>query len=86
MPRPSLQHVFHPENAAHYAQQIRTGLSHLLGHLDRVDGPARGVSPDQAAARVAAVDLDRPLADTDAALAEMSDLWLDDAIWFHEPT
>lgn len=86
MPRPSLQHVFHPDNAAHYAQQIRSGLRHLLGHLDRVDGPARGRTPEQAAARVAGVDLDTPLADTDAALAEISELWLDDAIWFHEPS
>lgn len=85
MPRPSLQHVFHPDHADHYADQIRAGLSHLLDHLGRVDGPSRGATPTEAAARVGGIDLDAPLADTDAVLTELSELWLDDAIWFHEP-
>ncbi|WP_269204033.1 pyridoxal phosphate-dependent decarboxylase family protein [Nocardioides sambongensis] len=85
MPRPPLHHVFHPENADHYEATVRTGLQHLLGHLDRVDGPSRGTTPAEAEARVAAVDLDTPLGDLDGVLAEMSHLWLDDAVWFHEP-
>ena len=32
-----------------------------------------------------AVDLDRPLGDTDAALDEVAKLYLDNAVWFHEP-
>ena len=63
---------------------IGTGLDHLLTHLKGVAGPATGLAPSQAAARVAAVDLARPLADVDAVLAEMSELWLNDTVWFHE--
>ncbi|TYL55096.1 aspartate aminotransferase family protein [Nocardioides sp. BGMRC 2183] len=81
-----MQHVFHPANADHYEATLTAGLQHLLGHLGRVTGPVRGTGPDEAAARVAAVDLDRPLGDLDQVLEEMSHLWLDDAVWFHEPT
>lgn len=47
--------------------------------------PLTGVSPREAARRVASVDLDAPLGAGPEALAELSRLWLDDAIWFHEP-
>ncbi len=80
-----LHHVFHPDHADHYADTLGAGLDHLLSHLKGVSGPATGLQPEEAEARVAAVDLDRPLAGIDAVLAEMSDLWLDDAVWFHEP-
>ncbi|MFJ9313708.1 pyridoxal phosphate-dependent decarboxylase family protein [Pimelobacter simplex] len=86
MPQLPLHHVFHPGHADHYAATLGEGLDHLLRHLKGVAGPATGASPDQAAARVAEVDLDRPLADTGAVLDEMSRLWLDDAVWFHEPS
>jgi len=79
-----LHHVFHPDHADHYAEAIGAGLDHLLRHLKGVAGPATGLQPDEASARVAAIDLDRPLAGVDAVLAEMSDVWLNDAVWFHE--
>ncbi len=85
MPQLPLHHLFHPAHADHYAQTIGTGLEHLLGRLRTVTGPATGARPEDAAARVAAVDLDRPLDDLGDVLAEMSRLWLDDAVWFHEP-
>lgn len=31
------------------------------------------------------VDLDRPLHDLDAALVELDEVWLRDAVWFHDP-
>lgn len=86
MSRPPVHHVFHPDHADHYAGAIGAGLEHLLGHLRRVDGPATGTSPEEAAARVAAVDLDSPLGGVEEVLAEMSRLWLEDAVWFHEPS
>ncbi|WP_183094843.1 pyridoxal phosphate-dependent decarboxylase family protein [Nocardioides stalactiti] len=83
---PPLHHVFHPANADHYASTVRAGLEHLVRTLGGVAGPATGRSVAGAAARVTAVDLDVPLGDTGAALAELSQVWLDDAVWFHEPT
>ncbi len=86
MSQPPLHHVFHPANADHYAATMGAGLEHLLAALRSVTGPSTGTPAPEAAARVAAVDLDVPLADTGEALAELSRVWLDDAIWFHEPT
>ena len=83
---PPLHHLFHPANADHYAATIDAGLEHLLGTLQRVAGPATGAAVPEAAARVEAVDLDAPLGDTAEALAELSRVWLDDAVWFHEPS
>ncbi len=84
MSTPPLRHLFHPDNAHQYADDVTDGLRLLLDQLTRVDGPTTGRSPELAAKPVADVDLDRPLGDTGAALAEVRDLWLDDAVWFHD--
>ena len=83
---PGTEHLFHPANAEAYRATIRSSVEHLAGHLGRVQGPSTGTAPDVAAKPVADVDLDRPLGGLDEALEEMSRLYLDDAIWFHEPT
>lgn len=82
----ALGQLFHPDNADGYRSGIRRTLDHLLARFSRVTGPATGRSPRDAAAAVAEVDLDRPLGDTDAVLAELDRLYLDDCVWFHEPT
>ena len=80
-------HLFHPANAADYRGAVSSAVEHLVGHLAATEGrPLTGTSPREAAERVAAVDLDRPLGAGPDVLAELSRLWLDDAIWFHEPT
>lgn len=85
--RTSWQHLFHPANVAGYRKAVGAAVDHLLGHVaDTAGRPLTGITPREAARRVAAVDLDRPLGRGEAALAELSELWLDDAIWFHEPT
>jgi len=62
-------------------------VDHLVDHLAGTAGrPLTGATPREAAERVAAVDLDHPLGEGAEALAELSRLWLDDAIWFHEPS
>ncbi len=86
MPSPR-QHLFHPANAPDYRQAVGSAVDHLVDHLTGTTGrPLTGIPPREAAERVAAVDLDRPLGAGADALAELSWLWLDDAIWFHEPT
>ncbi|WP_246081839.1 pyridoxal phosphate-dependent decarboxylase family protein [Nocardioides litoris] len=82
-----LSHLFHPRHAAMYAATMRRGVDHLTAALARAEGRAStGVAPAQAAKPVADVDLDAPLLDVDAALEEVTRLYLDDAVWFHEPT
>ncbi len=85
-PGPALHHLFHPDNAGEYTRGITQALRLLVDQLAAVEGPVTGLSPALAAKPVADVDLDRPLADTAAALGEVRQLWLEDAVWFHEPT
>ncbi|WP_101523234.1 pyridoxal phosphate-dependent decarboxylase family protein [Nocardioides houyundeii] len=86
MTPPPLQHLFHPRNAAAYLDSVRAGAETVAAHLDRGGRPATGCDARDAAAQVAAVDLDAPLGDSAAALEELSRLWLCDTVWFHEPT
>jgi glutamate/tyrosine decarboxylase-like PLP-dependent enzyme len=86
VPTPPLHHLFHPDNLTDYTAALTHGLDHLTEQVRRVNGPVTGLSPDLAGKPVVDIDLDRPLLDTGAALEEISRLWLDDAIWFHEPT
>ncbi|RYB94335.1 aminotransferase class V-fold PLP-dependent enzyme [Nocardioides oleivorans] len=80
------QHLFHPANAGRYREAVGSAVDHLVDHLGETGGrPLTGISPREAAARATDVDLDRPIGDGPEALAELSRLWLDDAIWFHEP-
>ncbi len=84
--RPHDPHLFHPSAAEAYADAMRLGVQHLTDTLARVSGPATGVVAAVAGKAIADVDLDRPLGDTALALEEMSRLWLDDTVWFHEPS
>ncbi|SDC67822.1 pyridoxal phosphate-dependent decarboxylase family protein [Nocardioides lianchengensis] len=84
-PPPDLHHLFHPDHLDSYVDTMRLGVDHLADTLRRLGGPATGVQPEQAAKPVADVDLDVPLGDPASALAEMSRVYLDDAIWFHDP-
>ena len=86
MTTPPLQHLFHSDNTGAYLDAVRSGAETVAAHLDRAGRPATGRTALDAAAEVSAVDLDAPLGDSAAALAELSTLWLEDTVWFHEPT
>jgi L-2,4-diaminobutyrate decarboxylase len=79
-------HLFGPDSLDDYVAAMRASVDHLAGVVRHVDGPATGTSPAQAAKLVTDVDLDSPVGDLGAALAEMSRVYLDDAVWFHEPS
>lgn len=86
MARPPDPHLFHPQQIDEYVATMRLGVDHLAETVRRVTGAATGARPEQAAKLVADIDLDRPLLDAEQALVEMSRIYLDDAVWFHEPT
>ncbi|WP_444978837.1 pyridoxal phosphate-dependent decarboxylase family protein [Actinoplanes couchii] len=58
----------------------------LAGRVKAVRQPYSGATVPELQEQVDAVDLDRPLGDTGAALHEVARLYLDNAVWFHEPT
>ncbi|WP_068249553.1 pyridoxal phosphate-dependent decarboxylase family protein [Janibacter corallicola] len=63
-----------------------TRVTELVARHLAADSPSTGATVADLAPRVAAVDLDRPAVDLDSALAEVGDLYLRDAVWFHHPS
>lgn len=64
--------------------QVLQGVNAVSTKVQRTARPFTGVAPSALKAKVEAVDLDRPLPDTAAALDELDDLYLKDAIYFHD--
>ena len=77
--------LFTPRSIEHYLGTLNLGLEHLAEHVRGVTAPGTGPRVDDVAGLVDEVDLERPLGDVEAALAELSQVYLDDAIWFHDP-
>ncbi|KQX74616.1 pyridoxal-dependent decarboxylase [Aeromicrobium sp. Root472D3] len=61
------------------------GVAVVADHVAGVDGPWSGADVRAVSAKVDDVDLDRPLDDMAAVLDEVRSVYLDDAVWFHEP-
>lgn len=77
-------HLFNKGNLDRYADTMASGLEHLTDHVRAVSQPFSGSSVEHVAKYVDDVDLDTPLDDTAAALEEMTRLYLDDAVYFHD--
>ncbi|MBY8870264.1 aspartate aminotransferase family protein [Micromonospora sp. PLK6-60] len=78
-------HLFNAGSVAHYRDALARGIDRVAGLVARADRPFTGVAPQALAPLVDRIDLDRPLGDTDAALDELHQVWLRDAVWFHHP-
>lgn len=77
-------HLFNARNSARYVAQVLQGVNAVATKVERTTRPFTGVEPSVLAARVGAVDLDIPLPDTAAALQELDDVYLRDAVYFHD--
>lgn len=77
-------HLFNSRNAPRYVAQVLQGVNAVATKLERTSRPFTGVGPEELRARVSAVDLDRPLPDTAAALEELEEVYLRDAVYFHD--
>ncbi|GIJ46747.1 pyridoxal-dependent decarboxylase [Virgisporangium aliadipatigenens] len=69
-----------------YLSGVGQAAAALGERIRSVRQPFSGATLPQLQAMVNDIDLDAPLGDTAAALREVADLYLDHAIWFHEPT
>ncbi|MDJ0458549.1 aspartate aminotransferase family protein [Arthrobacter sp. NQ7] len=78
-------HLLNTRNSAKYVAQVLQGVTAVATRLERTTGPFTGVEPAAMQSRVAAVDLDSPLPDTAAALQELEEVYLRDAVYFHHP-
>ncbi|MFN8075658.1 MAG: pyridoxal-dependent decarboxylase [Kineosporiaceae bacterium] len=77
--------LFGPDAAGAYLRAVTDAAGGVAAASLRATGPRSAATRPQLQALVDDVDLDRPLGTTAAALAEVGELYLDHAVWFHDP-
>ena len=82
---PSSDHLLTIDSIDEYAATLHRGVDHLARHLSGLERPFSGITPADSAAKVDPIDLDGPTLDLEGVLAELSEVYLDDAVWFHDP-
>ncbi|WP_432133159.1 MULTISPECIES: lysine decarboxylase DesA [unclassified Streptomyces] len=78
-------HLLNDTTAERYRRTVTEGVERVAAQLAATDRPFTGVTVDALAPVIDAIDLDRPLHDTAAALDELEEVYLRDAIYFHHP-
>ncbi|MFE7773036.1 pyridoxal phosphate-dependent decarboxylase family protein [Streptomyces sp. NPDC057445] len=78
-------HLLNDATAEQYRRSVTEGVERVANKLATTRRPFTGVTPDELAPVIAAVDLDKPLGDSAAALDELEQVYLRDAVYFHHP-
>ncbi|MGX4692089.1 pyridoxal phosphate-dependent decarboxylase family protein [Streptomyces sp. JNUCC 63] len=78
-------HLLNDLTAEHYRRSVKEGVERVAARLAATDRPFTGITADALAPRIERIDLDRPLSDTTAALDELEEVYLRDAVYFHHP-
>ncbi|MER8231906.1 aspartate aminotransferase family protein [Streptomyces sp. NPDC094049] len=78
-------HLLNDATAESYRRSVTEGVERVADKIATTRGPFTGVTPAELAPVIDAVDLDRPLGDTTAALDELESVYLRDAVYFHHP-
>ncbi|MEU4082385.1 pyridoxal-dependent decarboxylase [Streptomyces venezuelae] len=78
-------HLLNDATAQSYRRSVTEGVERVAEKLAATRGPFTGVTPADLAPAIDAVDLDRPLGDSSAALDELESVYLRDAVYFHHP-
>ncbi|MFF9812008.1 lysine decarboxylase DesA [Streptomyces sp. NPDC014006] len=78
-------HLLNDLTAEHYRRSVTEGVERVAAKLATTDRPFTGVTADDLAPRIQGIDLDEPLLDTTAALDELEEVYLRDAVYFHHP-
>ena len=68
-----------------YRSHVAAGAARVAARLAGATGPATGIDVETLAPEIDLIDLDRPLADEQAALDELDRVYLRDAVYFHHP-
>lgn len=80
-----MPHILTAATADEYRAVVVDAVDRVAARLRSTTQPFSGASRDHLESLVDAVDLDAPGAGTAAALAELGDYYLPNAIWFHDP-
>ncbi|MGW1122028.1 pyridoxal phosphate-dependent decarboxylase family protein [Streptomyces tanashiensis] len=78
-------HLLNDATAESYRRSVTEGVERVASRLAATRGPFTGATPAELAPVIDAVDLDRPLGDSSAALDELESVYLRDAVYFHHP-
>lgn len=78
-------HLLNNTTAEHYRSTVSAGVERVAATLAATERPFSGVGVDALSSVVDAIDLDRPLGDAAAALDELGEVYLRDAVYFHHP-
>lgn len=78
-------HLLNDLTAEHYRRSVTEGVERVAAQLAATDRPFTGVTVDDLTPRIEGIDLDAPLGDTTAALDELEEVYLRDAVYFHHP-
>ncbi|WP_109032794.1 lysine decarboxylase DesA [Streptomyces rubrogriseus] len=78
-------HLLNDTTAEQYRRSVTEGVERVAAKLATTDRPFTGITVDALSPRIDGIDLDEPLHDTAAALDELEDVYLRDAVYFHHP-
>ncbi len=78
-------YIFNEHQLSAWTQQTQDVLSLLTNTVQNVEKPFSGILPHELAPQFTRVDLNQPLGSNEAALEELKELYLRDAVWFHHP-
>ncbi|MEV0633373.1 lysine decarboxylase DesA [Streptomyces sp. NPDC050619] len=78
-------HLLNDTTTEHYRRSVTEGIERVAAKLATTDRPFTGVTVDALSPTIDEIDLDEPLRDTAAALDELEDVYLRDAVYFHHP-
>ncbi|NLU69092.1 aspartate aminotransferase family protein [Streptomyces sp. HNM0574] len=81
----SRSHLLNDRTVEQYRRSLTDGVERVAGKIAGADRPFTGATPEQLAPAVAGIDLEQPLADPSAALDELEEVYLRDAVYFHHP-
>lgn len=78
-------HLLNETTADLYRRTVTEGVDRVAAKLATTQRPHTGISVDDLTPVIEGIDLDRPLGDAAAALDELEDVYLRDAVYFHHP-
>ncbi|MFF8813324.1 pyridoxal phosphate-dependent decarboxylase family protein [Streptomyces pactum] len=84
-PAGSRAHLFNDRTAERYRRTVADGIALVADTVAGTERPFTGITPGALAPVVSGIDLDRPLGDAGAALEELREVYLRDAVYFHHP-
>ncbi|SCK53229.1 aspartate aminotransferase family protein [Streptomyces sp. WMMB 322] len=81
----SRSHLLNDGTVERYRRCVTDGVGRVADRIARTDRPFTGVTPSQLRPAVEGIDLEEPLDDPAAALDELENVYLRDAVYFHHP-